>query len=198
MPRALNEQEKAKVLERFYTLSRDRFCRQGLLKTSVADLIEDAEIGKGTFYQFFASKEHLFWAIIQREEQIFRRDLLCELNALSCGREAICALLLSPRTRLDEHPLLRLLLDPSTVSALDERLGFERLRADNEKDREFILGLADDWRVRGWLRSDVSSDEVFDCLAALFLVTLQRELIGKRESAHAITAIAEALSVRWT
>jgi AcrR family transcriptional regulator len=198
MPRALNEQEKGKVLERFHTLSRDRFCRQGLLKTSVADLIEDAEIGKGTFYQFFASKEHHFWAIIQREDQIFRRDLLCELKSLSCGREASFALLLSPRTRLDEHPLLRLLLDPATVSALGERLGFDQLRADNEKDREFFLDLADDWRTRGWLRCDVSSDEVFDCLAALFLVALQRELIGEQESAHAITVIAEALSVRWT
>lgn len=42
-----------------------RFARQGFLATSVAEIIDDAGIAKGTFYHHFASKDELMRAIIE-------------------------------------------------------------------------------------------------------------------------------------
>lgn len=198
MPRALNECEKAEVIDRFFTLSRERFIRQGLRKTTLAELIEDAQIGKGTFYLFFPSKEHLFWAIAQREEQVFRHRLRNELDELNCGKEAIMTLLQSPLKKIDEHPFLRLLLEPDTILALSERMGLDRLHQDNQLDRAFFLDLAHDWKQRGLLRNDLEPIEVFECLAALFVVALHRHLLGDGESARATAAIAAALAARWS
>ncbi|MDO4631088.1 MAG: TetR/AcrR family transcriptional regulator [Corynebacterium sp.] len=43
-----------------------RFIAQGYLRTSVAEIISDAGIAKGTFYHYFPSKESLMLAIIDK------------------------------------------------------------------------------------------------------------------------------------
>jgi len=197
MPRALTELERAQVQERLLTRGRDRFIRYGLAKTTVEALANDAGIGKGSFYQFFASKEALFMAISQREEQAFRQALVAELEALDEPRDAVMALLHAPVTRLTKHPFLEQLLDPTTIAALSLRLSPEELQANEDGDREFFVDLARDWIGRGRIRSTVPPEEVFHGLSGLFLVALQRELLGEEAAKGAIETIARALCERW-
>lgn len=44
-----------------------RFARQGYLRTSVAELIADTAIAKGTFYHHFTSKDEVMHAVIARQ-----------------------------------------------------------------------------------------------------------------------------------
>jgi AcrR family transcriptional regulator len=198
MPRALNEKERAAVMDRLLTVSRDRFIRQGLVKTTIEQLAADAQIGKGTFYQFFSSKEELFFAISQNEELAFREALKVELQAHSSGAGAVQALLLSPETRLRSHPFLRLLLEPETIEALTKRLGLERLQRANSVDRDFFFDLARSWRARGWLPRSVTNEEVFHSLSGLFLIALQQGLIGSEATRIATSTIVDALVSKWT
>ncbi|MCH9688948.1 MAG: TetR/AcrR family transcriptional regulator [Deltaproteobacteria bacterium] len=198
MPRALTEAERDRVLERLYSRGRDRFMRLGLTKTTVAGLAQDAGIGKGSFYQFFASKELLFLAICNREEQSFRDALLEDLDGQSDGREAITLLLRAAATRLEHHPFLRMLLDPATVSALVLRVDPRRMAENQEGDREFFVAVARGWIERGWLRSDVDPVEVFHALSGLFLIALQRDLIGSPSANAAMDTIIAALRDRWS
>ncbi len=197
MPRALSEAERARVLERLFSHGRDRFMRLGLAKTTVAGLAQDAGIGKGSFYRFFASKELLFLAISGHEEQRFRAALLADLDALTDGRQAVAMLLRAATTRLEQHPFLRLLLDPSTLSALVLRVDPARLVENQEDDREFFVGLARAWMKRGWLRPDLDPLEVFHALSGLFLIALQRDLIGHDSANAATDTIIAALRDRW-
>lgn len=197
MPRALTESERAAVEERLLTRGRDRFVRYGLAKTTVEALASDAGIGKGSFYQFFPSKEALFMAISQREEQAFRDAILTEIDAIEAPREAVMALLRAPMTRLTKHPFLNLLLDPETVSALSLRLPPEALQANEDGDREFFVGLAKDWIARGRIRHGIEPQEVFHGLSGMFLIALQRELLGPDAANGAMDTIAAALCDRW-
>ena len=197
MPRALTEAERAAVEDRLLTRGRDRFVRFGLAKTTVEALASDAGIGKGSFYQFFPSKEALFVAISQREEQAFRDELLEELDGIDQSREAVMALLRAPTRRLTRHPFLKMLLDPDTISALSLRLPAEALEANEAGDREFFVALASDWIARGRLRKDLAPDEVFHGLSGIFLVALQRDLLGPEAAEGALDTIATALCDRW-
>lgn len=197
MPRALTESERAAVQERLLSRGRDRFVRYGLNKTTVEALASDAGIGKGSFYQFFSSKEALFMAIAQREELAFRDALVTELDAIEAPREAVMTLLRAPMTRLVEHPFLSLLLDPETLSVLSLRLSPEALQANEDADREFFVGLAKDWIARGWIRRSIEPEEVFHGLSGMFLVALQRELLGPDAAQGAMDTIATALCDRW-
>lgn len=51
--------------EEILRVAERRFARQGFLATSIAEIIDDAGIAKGTFYHHFASKDEVMRAIIE-------------------------------------------------------------------------------------------------------------------------------------
>ncbi|MCA9709262.1 MAG: TetR/AcrR family transcriptional regulator, partial [Myxococcales bacterium] len=154
-------------------------------------------IGKGSFYRFFESKEALFLAVQEREEEAFKRALLREAEAAASAREAVRLLLRTAVTRLDDHPFLRLLLDPQTLRELVVRVDPARLAAHREADRDFFVSVIHDWKRRGWLREALPDQVAFDVLTAMFVLSTQRELLGPEATDRATAELAEALADRW-
>ena len=60
MSRAFNEEEKEAIRKKLITEGRVLFERYGLKKTNVAEIADAAGIAKGSFYNFYNSKEELF------------------------------------------------------------------------------------------------------------------------------------------
>lgn len=197
MPRAHTPAERERIRERLLQAGRDGFTRVGLAKLTIAELAGDAGIGKGSFYQFFPSKEELFLAVQEQEEAAFKAALVRELERAGSGRAAVRTLLVATATRLDEHPFLRRLLDPDTLSGLTLRVPAERLAAHQAADRAYFVELLRAWQRRGWLRPEVEPGVAFDVLTAVFAVAMQRELLGAEAMQRAIVEIAEAVATRW-
>lgn len=197
MPRARTDAERKTIRGRLLEAGQALFERHGLPKTTIADLARDAGIGKGTFYQFFDSKEALFVAVQEREERLFKAVVSKELHAATSGREAVRALLLTASQRLQRHPFLRLLLDPLTISTLTLRLPPEALEQNETDDRAFVESLVTAWQRRGWLLDTVTPEIVFDVLASLFVMSRNRDLIGADTVARATAELADAVAARW-
>nr|MCA9619222.1 TetR/AcrR family transcriptional regulator [Myxococcales bacterium] len=198
MPRARTPEERERVGDRLLTAGRELFERQGLAKVTIADLARSAGIGKGSFYQFHASKEELFLAIHEHEEERYRAALVAELETAASGREALVTLLGSIASRLRAHPFLRLLLDPQTLLALSVAIPPERFETHRKADEAFFMGLARKWKRRGWLRNDVAPQRFVDVLTALFVMSTQEHLVGEETLTRAAREIAEAVADRWT
>jgi TetR/AcrR family transcriptional regulator len=197
VPRAHTPREREQIRERLLQAGRDGFTRVGLAKITIAELAREAGIGKGGFYQFFATKEELFLAVQEQEEAAFKAALHRELDQAGSGRAAVRTLLLATATRLDDHPFLRRLLDPETLAALTLRVPPERLAAHREADRAYFVGLLCEWQRRGWLRPQVDPHVAFDVLTAIFAITVQRELLGPDATRRAVTELADAIATRW-
>jgi AcrR family transcriptional regulator len=197
VPRAHTAAERERIRQRLLQAGRDGFTRHGLAKVTIAELARVAGIGKGTFYLFFESKEELFLAVQEEEEAAFKAALARELDQAPSGRDAVRALLLVTATRLDEHPFLRLLLDPQTLAELTLRVAPERLAAHRKADRDHFVKLVRTWKRRGWVRPEVEPSVAFDVLTAVFLVALQRDLMGATGARRALTELAEAVADRW-
>jgi len=59
MPKKINKEEKkANILEASIKI----FAKKGVTKTKMSDIAEAAEIGKGTIYEYFRSKDDIFLA----------------------------------------------------------------------------------------------------------------------------------------
>ena len=197
MPRARTTEERERVHERLRETGLELFSRFGLARVTIADLARGAGIGKGSIYQFYASKEELFFAIQEREEAAFRAALIFELEGATSPREAVFSLLVSVSARLERHPFLRLLLDPTTLGALLLRLPPDRIEAHRENDQAFFVALAKRWKRRGWLRAGVSPTCFVDVLTAMFVMSTQEGLVGRATSRRAAEEIARAVADRW-
>ncbi|EAC8232609.1 TPA: TetR/AcrR family transcriptional regulator [Listeria monocytogenes] len=61
--------------QRIIKSAKEVFQKQGYLKTSVQDMVDAAEISKGTFYNYFTSKEELAIVIFKQEYSVLHQRL---------------------------------------------------------------------------------------------------------------------------
>ena len=66
-----------------------RFTHFGFKKTTVGEVAQALEISKKTIYQYFDSKEEVFYYIVSRVARQYRRRMEKELNAYSTYREKV-------------------------------------------------------------------------------------------------------------
>jgi AcrR family transcriptional regulator len=52
----------AELRERLFRAALDHFAKKGFLETTVEDITNAADVGKGTFFNYFPSKEHILLA----------------------------------------------------------------------------------------------------------------------------------------
>ncbi|MGA7914531.1 MAG: TetR family transcriptional regulator [Candidatus Acidiferrales bacterium] len=53
------ERHRAQTRDRLYGAALDLFAQRGFLETTVEDITEAADVGKGTFFNYFPTKEHI-------------------------------------------------------------------------------------------------------------------------------------------
>src|SRR5579863_8030675 len=56
------ERRSAETRERLFRAALDLFARKGFTETTVEDITEAADVGKGTFFNYFPSKDHILLA----------------------------------------------------------------------------------------------------------------------------------------
>lgn len=86
---------KSKIVEESLKL----FSLNGYWHTSVTDILDAAGTSKGGFYNHFASKEDLFFAVLENAQRIWREKTLIGLNEIDDPLEKIEQLLLNYRDR---------------------------------------------------------------------------------------------------
>jgi AcrR family transcriptional regulator len=56
------QRRSAEIRERLFRAALNLFARKGFLETTVEDITEAADVGKGTFFNYFPSKDHILLA----------------------------------------------------------------------------------------------------------------------------------------
>ncbi|MGB9202198.1 TetR/AcrR family transcriptional regulator, partial [Methanobacterium sp.] len=68
MPKTFTDKEKEIIRKTLISQGKILFSKYGLKKTSITELTNIAGIAQGTFYNFFESKEELYFEILEQEE----------------------------------------------------------------------------------------------------------------------------------
>src|SRR5215475_4835160 len=104
------ERRSADIRERLFRSALDLFAHKGFAETTVEDITEAADVGKGTFFNYFPSKDHILLA--------FGEMQLAKLSdAVAEARHSPAPLLQYLRslsTRMTEEPMR----NPAIVRAL--------------------------------------------------------------------------------
>src|ERR1700682_5582214 len=77
-PSDRRQRRSADIRERLFRAALDLFARKGFTETTVEDITDAADVGKGTFFNYFPSKDHILLAF--GEMQLAKLD--------SAGEEA--------------------------------------------------------------------------------------------------------------
>lgn len=94
------QRRSAETRERLFRAALSLFARKGFAETTVEDITNAADVGKGTFFNYFPSKEHLLTAF--SDMQIGKLQVAVE--SMRKNNEPMQAFLRSLSVRMTEEP----------------------------------------------------------------------------------------------
>jgi AcrR family transcriptional regulator len=183
----------AETRERLFRAALDLFAQKGFVETTVEDITEAADVGKGTFFNYFPSKDHILVAF--GEAQLAKLEAAIE-NARRSNM-AMRDFLRSLGSRMTEEPtrnpaVMRTLLQ-AFLSTTPVRAAMTVLQKRAHSLHTQIVGLGQD---RGEIRKDLPASE----LAHVFRQTIFGTLLiwSLHGDASLPSRIETAFHVLWT
>ena len=163
------ERRSAEIRERLFRAALDQFAKNGLQETTVEDITEAADVGKGTFFNYFPSKEHILIAFV--EMQISK--LQAAIDEARQTRRPVPEFLREMSVRMTAEPAR----NPSVVRAilqayLSTTPVREVIRAKQQVGHELMTGLIAFGQQRGEVRGDLPASQITQVVRQMIFGTL--------------------------
>src|SRR5262245_23882058 len=191
-PASRRERRSAELRERLFRSALELFASKGYAETTVEDITEAADVGKGTFFNYFPSKEHILMAF--GEMQLARLESVIR-EAEQSGRpmrEVMRTLVM----RMTEEPVR----NPAIVRALlQANLSSVPVRGEmlriHDRNRALLGRLIRHGQERGEIRADLPSEEIAQVWRQTIFGTLMFwSLVG---DASLVARIETAVGLLW-
>lgn len=180
MPRHFSENEKQLIKKKLLVEGRELFENFGIRKTSVDKIVEKVGIAKGSFYNFYASKESMVYNIIMDIEikmHIDEMDNLHDFLKKYEFPEALKNTIWMSLRYMDEEPLLLIHKEPQLLYEIWSKISEEEKERGAFQDQNRVLDFVDVAKQSGYEMT--VSDTVFNAaLMSFFMVFFNQNMIG--------------------
>ena len=186
------QRRAAEIRERLFRAALDLFAQHGFADTTVEDITNAADVGKGTFFNYFPSKDHILLAFA--EMQLAKLQSIIE-NFRNTN-ESIAQFLRALAVRMTEEPgrnpsIMRALL-MANLSSTPVRDG---MRINQARGHKLLTEFVEIGQQRNELRKDLPAGNIAHVFRQTVLGTLLVwSLYGDDSLA---TRIRIALDVLW-
>ncbi|HEX4545387.1 MAG TPA: TetR/AcrR family transcriptional regulator [Candidatus Acidoferrum sp.] len=187
------QRRSAETRDRLFRAALDLFADKGFLETTVEDITEAADVGKGTFFNYFPSKDHMLLAF--GEMQIGKLEAAVEMARQT--NEPITAFLQNLITRMTQEPMR----NPAVIRAiLQAYLSTTSVRAAMMDMQRRVLGFHTQMfqvgQERGEIRSDLPASEIAQVFRQTIFGTLLMWSLYGDETLH--ERMDSAFKILWT
>ena len=162
------ERKKKKSRQAIIDAAVQEFSRKGFRDTSVADIMDVADLGIGTFYNYFASKEEVLLSLLA----LFVEDTQAEIDELREGDCPAIKLLETACARtakfLDENRfVLPLFLSAAAHSAMPEGTEIKK-RPESPGFKDVFAKIINYGQEQGTFRNDIPADIITELFHSIF------------------------------
>jgi len=186
------ERRSAELRERLFRSALALFASKGYAETTVEDITEAADVGKGTFFNYFPSKEHILMAF--GEMQLAKLESV--INEAQKSDRPMPEVLRTLVLRMTEEPIR----NPAIVRALLQAnltsvpVRGEMLRI-HDQNRRLISRLIRHGQERGEIRTDMPAEEIAQVWRQIVFGTLMFwSLVGDETL---VARIETAIRLLW-
>ncbi|HUE44339.1 MAG TPA: TetR/AcrR family transcriptional regulator [Candidatus Sulfotelmatobacter sp.] len=183
----------AETRERLFVAAVQLFAQKGFAETTVEDITNAADVGKGTFFNYFPSKEHILIAFSDMQLGKLERFVETARN----GREPMRSFFRTMSEQMTSEPakkpdVMRALLQANLSSSSVRNLMRER----NARGENLLSQLVQIGQERGEFRRDVSALEIARVFRQLTFGTLLLWSVYGDESLA--ERLDRAIDIVWT
>ncbi len=166
-PRNRRERRQTEIRERLVRSALALFAERGFSATTVEDITNRADVGKGTFFNYFAGKDYIFAACVQGQVQKIQRFVAQTRHSREPMNELLYRLaVFVVGDAGDSPPMLHSIL----VAAFSNESVRTIMADELEKGRESLEELFALGQQRGEIRDDLATHKI--------ILGFQRALLG--------------------
>ena len=147
--------------EDIFTAAHELFSKNGFKNVSVSDITNLSGISVGSFYNYYDSKEALFFEVYHAENEKRKERIIKSLN-LSAKPDKIAQEFLLCNMEIANNSLI---LCEWYGNSIGEEL--RKKFQNNHTIRNFLEELLEQWRRENKLRQDITNDEILSILDVL-------------------------------
>lgn len=194
MVRAFNREEKEILRQQLIQKGKELFERFGLKKTSITELTKAVGIAQGTFYQFFASKELLFFEIIELEELKIKEKMFSFIESHpQMTKDLFKEFLLLALKEIDGNPIIRSLINENNYEQLMRKLPQERVIQHIKRDSDLLLPIIKLWQDQNIIIKE-RAEVISGVIRGFILMSLHRKELGTEIYDKTIELYAEFIA----
>lgn len=198
MPKKFSDQEKDSIHTRLLESGYALFSQYGFKKTSVSDIAKASHIASGSFYAFYASKEELFFDLMEQEELRIQQRLLQQLHSAPLTKETLALFLKQSAQLITDNPILKEVLLPEQLESIIRRVPASRWQNNYSRDVERFAPLIAQWQALHVVRADLEPALIVNLLRSLVLLSLQKKAMVNFEETFEHLAASIALYLTTT
>ena len=192
LPHSRRERRSAELRERLFRSALNLFAKKGYSETTVEDITEAADVGKGTFFNYFRSKEHILMAFgelqLGKLEAIVREAQQSDLPM----REVLRTLVLRMTEEPIRNPAIVRALLQANLSSVPVRAEMRRI---HDRNRVLLGKLIQHGQERGEIRTDFPAEQIAQAWRQTIFGTL---LFWSLEGDHTLTErIETSIRLLW-
>jgi AcrR family transcriptional regulator len=161
------QRRREQTKEKLFLAAMQLFARKGYPGTTVEEITQAADVGKGTFFNYFPSKDHVLSYLIERQIGVLERHLLLAREGNATNADVLMSLARELIRLPSSSPHMARAIISAFLGNAEVR---ERMVREFERGRTMIAEIIELETKRGKLRGKMNSSE----LARVF----QRALMG--------------------
>lgn len=193
MAKHFSEQEQDFIRENLLKTGKKLFETDGIKKTSVDKIVESVGIAKGSFYNFYRSKESLLYDIVLGIEQNMHAEEMKNLNSFLKEQDfpsALYATVWKSLSYLKEEPLLIRINDPMLINAIHQKITAKEAEKGCEQNGVRVCNFIEVGKKCGYTLS-LSQSAFGSILVGFFSMYINMDMLGE-DNEEAIRAIIKA------
>lgn len=192
MATAFTDSEKVQIRKRLMEAAEDCLGKFGVKKTTVDQLVQMARISKGAFYQFFPSKEILFFKVLEDFQGLLMEDgMRVQEKSNERGPEAFTEFLYELYQRV-RHSFLMNIIQNGEMDLLMRKIPIEEITRHHSFDDLLAEKIFGEFNIG----TNVDSRIAAASLRAIFLSMLHVKEIGEEEFNQVLKVLIHGVALQ--
>ncbi len=194
MVKGFSSREREIINESLLDKGKALFESYGIKKTRIKDLTDAVGIAQGTFYNFFDSKEELYFTILEREEEIIKNKFISnKIMSNKVSPESLKTFLNIGFELIDSNPFLKQIMSGEEYNTILRKLPEEKVKDHIENDTDLLRPFIEKWQEEGLIIEE-SPEVISGLLRALFTISLHKKEIGEDVYQDTIRLLIDLIS----
>ena len=178
MPKTFTGKEKEIIRKTLINKGKELFSKYGLKKTSITELTNTAGIAQGTFYNFFESKEELYFEILEQEESNSAEYLENIVKSSKSANESIKKIIKCTFNLFERNQFIRRIFESKDYDLMLRKLPNKKLENHQKNDTLRVLNTIMSIKQKDEL-IDTPPEVIAGLLRGITILSFYQDEIGR-------------------